>query len=88
MPNQTTAQQLESVNATLQQISKTLSYILRELQKGNSGKSSNWDTTDSFRAGKEERKLGIKPAAEALGLTPQDLGRQVRLLAQLSRGPT
>ena len=34
--------------------------------------------TDSFRAGKEEMKLGIKPAAEALGLTLQDLGRQVR----------
>ena len=34
--------------------------------------------SDSFRAGKEEMKLGIKPAAEALGLTLQDLGRQVR----------
>ena len=30
--------------------------------------------TDSFRAGKEEMKLGIRPAAEALGLTLQDLG--------------
>ena len=36
------------------------------------------EVTDSFRAGKEEVKLGIKPAAEALGLTLQDLGRQVR----------
>ena len=34
--------------------------------------------TDSFRAGKREMKLGIKPAAESLGLTLQDLGRQVR----------
>ena len=34
--------------------------------------------TDSFRAGKREMKLGIKPAAETLGLTLQDLGRQVR----------
>ena len=34
--------------------------------------------SDSFRAGKEELKLGIKPAAETLGLTLQDLGRQVR----------
>ena len=36
------------------------------------------DISDSFRAGKEEMKLGIKPAAELLGLTLQDLGRQVR----------
>ena len=34
--------------------------------------------TDSFRAGKEELKLDIKPAAEALGLTLRDLGSQVR----------
>ena len=34
--------------------------------------------TDSFRAGKAELKLGIKPAAEALGLTLRDLGSQVR----------
>ncbi|MEE2636006.1 MAG: efflux RND transporter permease subunit [Acidobacteriota bacterium] len=33
---------------------------------------------DSFRQGKQEMKLGIKPAAETLGLTLQDLGRQVR----------
>ena len=37
-----------------------------------------YEVADSFRAGKEEMKLGIKPAAEALGLTLQDLGRQVR----------
>ena len=37
-----------------------------------------YDISDSFRAGKEEMKLGIKPAAEILGLTLQDLGRQVR----------
>ena len=34
--------------------------------------------TDSFRAGKAELKLDIKPAAEALGLTLRDLGSQVR----------
>ena len=34
--------------------------------------------TDSFRAGKPEMQLGIRPAAETLGLTLQDLGRQVR----------
>ena len=37
-----------------------------------------YDITDTFRAGKEELKLTIKPAAESLGLTLRDLGRQVR----------
>jgi len=36
------------------------------------------DISDSFRAGKAEIKLGILPAAEHLGLTLQDLARQVR----------
>ncbi len=36
------------------------------------------DVSDTFEAGKEELKLGIKPAAETLGLSLQDLGRQVR----------
>ncbi len=34
--------------------------------------------SDSFRAGKKEVKLRIKPAAETLGLTLSDLARQVR----------
>lgn len=34
--------------------------------------------SDSFRAGKQEIKLGIRPAAETLGLTMSDLARQVR----------
>ena len=34
--------------------------------------------SDSFRAGKAEMQLSIRPAAETLGLTLQDLGRQVR----------
>ncbi len=33
---------------------------------------------DSFREGKKEVKLAIKPQAEILGLTQADLGRQVR----------
>ena len=33
---------------------------------------------DSYRSGKQEVKLAIKPAAEASGLTLQDLARQVR----------
>ena len=42
------------------------------------GYTGVYDVTDSFRAGKQEIKLGITPAAESLGLTLQDLGRQVR----------
>ena len=37
-----------------------------------------FDIADSFRAGKRELKLAIRPEAEALGLSLQDLGRQVR----------
>ena len=37
-----------------------------------------YQISDSFQPGKEELKLGIKPGAETLGLTLQDLGRQVR----------
>ena len=36
------------------------------------------DITDSFRAGKQEVKLNILPAAKPLGLTLNDLARQVR----------
>ncbi|HYE33364.1 MAG TPA: efflux RND transporter permease subunit, partial [Methylomirabilota bacterium] len=37
-----------------------------------------YDISDSFREGKQEIKLAIKPEAEAVGLTLQDLARQVR----------
>ena len=37
-----------------------------------------FDISDSFRAGKDEIVLSILPAAEALGLTLDDLARQVR----------
>ncbi len=37
-----------------------------------------YEIADSFRAGKQEMQLGIKPAAETLGLTLQHLGNQVR----------
>lgn len=36
------------------------------------------DITDSFRGGKREWKLSLRPAGEALGITVHDLGRQVR----------
>jgi multidrug efflux pump subunit AcrB len=37
-----------------------------------------YEIADSFREGKKEIKLNIKPSAEVLGLTLTDLGRQVR----------
>ncbi|MDA1272478.1 MAG: efflux RND transporter permease subunit [Verrucomicrobia bacterium] len=37
-----------------------------------------YDIADSFRSGKKEIKLGIQPAAETLGLSLQNLARQVR----------
>jgi multidrug efflux pump subunit AcrB len=36
------------------------------------------EISDTFRDGKQEMRLGIKPSAETLGLTLEDLGRQVR----------
>ena len=36
------------------------------------------DIADSFREGKQEVKLKIKPTAEPLGVTLRDLARQVR----------
>ncbi len=36
------------------------------------------DVTNSFRAGKSEIELAIRPTAEPLGLTQRDLARQVR----------
>lgn len=42
------------------------------------GYAGVFEITDSFRQGKQEMQLGIKPAAETLGLSLQDLGRQVR----------
>ncbi len=49
-----------------------------EVKARLAGYAGLYDISDSFRAGKEEMQLGIKPAAETLGLTLQDLGRQVR----------
>ena len=37
-----------------------------------------FDISDSFRAGKREMRLELAPQAEALGLSLEDLGRQVR----------
>ncbi len=40
--------------------------------------SGVYEISDSFRDGKREMRLGIQPSAETLGLTLEDLGRQVR----------
>ena len=37
-----------------------------------------FDISDSFRGGKQELQFGIRPSAEALGLTLHDVARQVR----------
>jgi multidrug efflux pump subunit AcrB len=55
----------------LQQAADELKQVLR----GYAGVS---EIADSYRTGKEELKLHIKPSAEALGLTQADLARQVR----------
>ena len=36
------------------------------------------DITDSFRSGKREWELTLEPGAETMGITVQDLGRQIR----------
>ena len=47
--------------------------------KGRLGEYTGvYEIADSFREGKREIRLGIKPEAEVLGLTLADLGRQVR----------
>jgi multidrug efflux pump subunit AcrB len=48
------------------------------LKERLAGYAGVYDITDSFREGKQELKLGIQPAAEMLGLSLQDMARQVR----------
>ena len=48
-----------------------------EVKQRLRGYAGVYEVTDSFRAGKQEMKLGIKPAAENVGLTLESLGRQV-----------
>ena len=49
-----------------------------EVKEQLRGYAGVYGITDSFREGKQEIQLDIKPTAETLGLTLQDLGRQVR----------
>jgi len=56
----------------------TLRQMAAEL-RGELGRYSGvYDITDSFRAGKQEVKLSLTPAARTLGLTMNDLASQVR----------
>ena len=49
-----------------------------ELRMALQGYNGVMDVTDSFRAGKQEVQLALLPEARNLGLTLDDLGRQVR----------
>jgi len=55
-----------------------LTRVADQLKTKLRGYEGVYEISDSFRAGKEEIKLDIKPAAELLGLTLNDLARQVR----------
>ena len=56
----------------------TLTAAARALQARLADYPGVYDIADSFRAGKAELTLRIRPGAESLGLTLSDLGRQVR----------
>ena len=64
---QLAAQDLDELVAAAEDLKATLA-----------GYPGAYDVADSFRAGKRELELGIRPEAEAAGLTLADLGRQVR----------
>lgn len=55
-----------------------LQLATEELKDQIAGYPGVFDISDSFREGKKEIKLKIKPEAEALGLSLSDLARQVR----------
>ncbi|MFQ5670176.1 MAG: efflux RND transporter permease subunit [Acidobacteriota bacterium] len=55
-----------------------LQQVAAVLKRRLAGYTGIHDISDSFRRGKDELKLAIRPRAEVLGLTLSDLGRQVR----------
>ncbi|MCA8950404.1 MAG: efflux RND transporter permease subunit [Planctomycetes bacterium] len=55
-----------------------LALATEDLQRELNAMPEIKDVTSSYRLGKPELELDIKPAAEALGLTQRDLARQVR----------
>ena len=58
----------------IEQLKRAAVYLRKELERYPGVR----DLTDSFRAGKQEVKLDILPEAKPLGLTLNDLARQVR----------
>ncbi len=56
----------------------TLRSAAAELRLALQGYNGVLDVTDSFRAGKQEVQLALLPQARNLGITLEDLGRQVR----------
>jgi len=57
---------------------QVMSDAAAELSQILSGFDAIYDISNSFRSGKQELVLRIKPEAESLGLTQTDLGTQVR----------
>ena len=55
-----------------------LQAAVEQVKAGLRGYNGVHDVSDSFEGGPEEMRISIKPAAEALGLTLEDVGRQVR----------
>ncbi len=51
---------------------------VERVKNGLRGFAGVHDVSDSFEGGPREMRIGIKPAAEALGLGLEDVGRQVR----------
>ena len=55
-----------------------LQAAVERVKNGLRGFAGVHDVTDSFEGGPRELQIDIKPAAEALGLALEDVGRQVR----------
>ena len=69
----------DPINIELQASSiETLEVAAEELKAKLAEYAGVFDISDSFRGGKDEIQLDILPAAETLGVTLDDLARQVR----------
>jgi multidrug efflux pump subunit AcrB len=65
---------LQLIGANIQQVARAAADLESRVRKYE----GVYDIRNSFERGRPEIKLNIKPEAEALGLTLQDLARQVR----------
>jgi multidrug efflux pump subunit AcrB len=65
---------LQLIGANIQQVARASAELEKRIRKYE----GVYDIRNSFERGRPEIKLNIKPEAEALGLTLQDLARQVR----------